>query len=1035
MKRTPYQAVPFAAAAVILLGSAAAVPFGWTSEASAQTKPVTHRFDFGPAPAEGYTVVSRSPRPSVSARQEPGRRFLSMNPDWRVLVGDPAGARDPGFDDSGWKRVSLPYAWNEDSAFRVDIHELPTGIAWYRKSFTLPEGATDGKVFLEFEGVRQAAEVYLNGELIGRHENGVMAFGFDITGLAHPAPAENVLAVRTDNDWDYAERATGQRFQWADRNFNANYGGITKNVRLHLTDRLYQTLPLYSWLGTTGVYVYAQDIDVGAGTARITAESQVRNEHSRARTLRYAVEVRDLDGTLVAAFEGEERTIPPGATITVEASAAVESLRFWSWGYGALYDVATGVVVDGEVVDEVVTRTGFRKTAFRDGMVQLNDRVLHIKGYAQRSTNEWPAIGGSVPAWLSDFSNGLMVESNANTVRWMHITPWKQDVESADRVGLIQIMPAGDSEGDVEGRRWEQRVELMRDAIIYNRNNPSILFYEGGNEAISEEHMAELVALRDRYDPHGGRAMGSREMLDSEVAEWGGEMLYVNKSGDIPLFATEYNRNEGLRRYWDEDSPPFHVEGSGEGVGPSYNMNQDSFAVEDVVRWYEYWRERPGTGPRVSAGGLNIIFTDTNTHFRGEENYRRSGEADPMRIPKDAFFAHQAMWDGWVAIEKPRATILGHWNYPAGTVKDVTAVSSARDVELFLDGRSLGRGERSHRFLFTFQDVAWQPGTLRAVGYDADGEPVCEAEIETVADATRLELTPMTDPTGWRADGHDLALVQVEAVDAEGRRHPLAFHDVQFQLEGPAAWRGGIAKGPDNYILSRTLPLELGVNRVLVRSTLDPGTVRLTARARGLEPATVELATRPIELVGGLTPYLPGDGLPARLDRGPTPAGSSLEPATRRALAIAGVDAGSNVSAAEHAVDDNELSSWASDSIAENAWIRLDLAEPEPISQVKLKVASHRTTSYPILIAIDGREVWRGSVGRTLTYDTIELEPTDGRSVTIALEGVTQVQDPFGDLIEVTGVRDQSGEEDVRDRLDILEIELYTETDTRSNGS
>ncbi|HET8653884.1 MAG TPA: hypothetical protein VFL93_00025, partial [Longimicrobiaceae bacterium] len=334
------------------------------------------------------------------------RATYSMNPDWRVKVGDVEGAQAPGFDDSGWKRVSVPYAWNEDSAFRVDIHQLPTGVAWYRKRFTLPAGAEGGKVFLEFEGVRQAAEVYLNGEWVGRSENGVMAFGFDVSKLVRPAPAVNVLAVRTDNDWDYRERATGQRFQWADRNFNANYGGITKNVKLHLTGKLYQTLPLFSTLGTTGVYVYADSFDVARRRARITAESQVRNEYPAARTFRYDVEIRDPDGRPVAAFQGDEYTLAPGDTVTARASADVRNLRFWSWGYGALYDVHTRLIVDGKVVDEVVTRTGFRKTAFHDGMVYLNDRVLMIHGYGQRTTNEWPAVGGSVPAWLSDYSNG-----------------------------------------------------------------------------------------------------------------------------------------------------------------------------------------------------------------------------------------------------------------------------------------------------------------------------------------------------------------------------------------------------------------------------------------------------------------------------------------------------------------------------------------------------------------------------------------------------------------------------------------------------
>src|SRR5947199_6130181 len=227
---------------------------------------------------------------------------------------------------------------------------------------------------------------------------------------------------------------------------------------------------------------------------------------------------------------------------------------------------------NGRDVDLVRTQTGFRKTEFVDGMMKLNDRVIQLKGYAQRTTNEWPALGSAVPAWVSDFSNRMMLESHANLVRWMHVTPWKQDIESLDRLGLMEAMPAGDSEKDVEGRRWEQRLAMMRDAIIYNRNNPSIVFYESGNKGISEEHMREMKALRDRYDPHGGRASGSREMLDSHEAEYGGEMLYINKSARMTVWAMEYSRDEALRKYWDEFSPPFHKD----GAGPLYQCHNAS---------------------------------------------------------------------------------------------------------------------------------------------------------------------------------------------------------------------------------------------------------------------------------------------------------------------------------------------------------------------------------------------------------------------------------------------------------------------------
>lgn len=739
------------------------------------------------------------------------RTTYNFNSGWKVKTGDPSLAEKPSYDDSRWKAVTLPYAWNEDEAYKVDIHSLTTGIAWYRKTFVLPEGQEDQKVFLEFEGVRQGGEFYVNGTHIGRHENGAMAVGFDISDLLNPFPESNVVAVRTDNDWDYREKATQTKYQWSDRNFNVNYGGIPKNVYLHITDKLYQTLPLYSNLGTEGTYVYAQDIDVDNGTARVTAESQVRNEQKRALEVQYQVTIKEQDGTLVKKIEGSKKTISPGQTTMLSATAELDHLHFWSWGYGYLYDVFTTLLVDGKEIDEVKTTTGFRKTAFKDGMVYLNDRVLQVKGYAQRTSNEWPGVGMSVPAWISDYSNRMMVEGNANLVRWMHITPWKQDVESCDRVGLIQAMPAGDAESDVQGFRWEQRKNLMRDAIIYNRNNPSILFYECGNDNISEEHMAEMKQIRDQHDPHGGRAIGSREMLGSKEAEYGGEMLYINKSADQPMWATEYSRDEGLRKYWDEYTPPYHKDGDGppyKGKDASeYNRNQDSHAIEDIVRWYDYYRERPGTGKRVSSGGVNIIFSDTQTHFRGAENYRRSGEVDPMRVPKDGYFAHQVMWDGWVDPEQPRTHIMGHWNYEAGIKKPIYVVSNAAEVELFVNGKSLGKGEQSYRFLFTFPEVTWEPGAIKAVSYNELGEAVSEDEIVTSGKPAALKLSLKQAPGGMVADGHDLGLIQVEVVDSEGDRCPTALDMVHFELKGAAEWRGGIAQGPeDNFVLSKKTP-------------------------------------------------------------------------------------------------------------------------------------------------------------------------------------------------------------------------------------
>ena len=947
------------------------------------------------------------------------RTKLNFNGGWRLAIGDFKEAAKPDYDDQRWQQVTLPYAFNGDEAFRKDIVDLTDTIVWYRKSFCM-ENLSNKKVFIEFEGVRQGADFYLNGQNLGFSENGVMACGFDLT--PYLKEGENVLAVRCDNSWTYHSREYNSRYQWNDRNFNANYGGIPKNVYLHITDKLYQTLPLYSNLGTTGTYIYATDFDIPNHKAVIHAESQVKNEDATPRSFTLQAKVLDVDGKEVAHFGGERITLQPGESRLVKIQQPVEGLHFWSWGYGYLYTVKTCLVENGgRMMDEVTTRTGFRKTRFAEGKIWLNDRVLMMHGYAQRTSNEWPGVGISVPAWLSDYSNDLLVKSNGNLVRWMHVTPWKQDIESCDRVGLIQAMPAGDAEKDVEGPRWQQRTALMRDAIIYNRNNPSILFYESGNESISREHMLEMKAIRDAYDPYGGRAIGSREMLDINEAEYGGEMLYINKSQKHPMWAMEYCRDEGLRKYWDEQSYPYHKEGDGPlyrgKPATDYNHNMDAFAVEMVRRWYDYYIERPGTGTRVSSGGVKIVFSDTNTHHRGESNYRMSGVTDAMRIPKDAFYVHQVMWNGWVEPEHQQTYIIGHWNYPTGTTKTIYVVSTADDVELFVNGKSLGHGKQSYRFLYTFENIAFESGCLEAVGSDGS-----KYQIETSGEPYQLKLSAIENPEGMKADGADMALFEIEVVDKQGRRCPLDDRMITFNLWGEAKWIGGIGTRDnkamqrpdenrpeglldaaatknvsDNYVGQMALPVECGVNRVLVRSTTNAGEIHLSACAEGLKPAYIEVKSKEVEN----EKYLPSLTLKPRLDRGETPSTPSFEEQAR-GIDIVSAKAGFDSEHASNSYDDNELSEWKNDGRASTAWITYKLAKKAVVDDICMKLTGWRLRSYPLEIYAGKQLIWSGETTRSLGY--VHLKPTKAvktNEITIRLKGAGKDKDAFGGIVEV----------------------------------
>ena len=545
--------------------------------------------------------------------------------------------------------------------------------------------------------------------------------------------------------------------------------------------------------------------------------------------------------------------------------------------------------------------------------------------------------------------------------------------------------------------------------------------------------MAEMKTIRDTYDAHGGRAIGSREMLDSKVAEYGGEMLYINKSATKPMIATEYCRDEALRKYWDEFTPPFHKNGAGplykNADASDYNRNQDSFAVEDVIRWSDYFMQRAGTGKRVSSGGLNIVFSDTNTHCRGEENYRRSGEVDAMRIAKDAFFAHQVMWDGWVDNENPRTYIIGHWNYPAGTVKDIFVVSPSDKVELFLNGKSLGFGENSNNFLHTYKNVNFEVGELKAVSYDSKGKEISSDFKKTAGQVVALKLTIIKSAGAIKADGADMVLVQVEAVDAKGQRCPNVHPMVNFELSGPADWRGGIAQGPDNYILSKSLPAECGVNRALIRTTTQAGKVTISATSEGLTAANIMFETVPVKVENGLSLNSPNENLPSNLKRGETPSTPSYK-VTRKTIDIVSATSGANTDKAAMSFDDNELSEWTNDGKIANGWITYQLAQKALISEVCLKMSGWRSRSYPIEILVDKRVVWKGNTAQSLGYVTIPVTPTKGKSLTIRLTGAGTEKDAFQNMIEVNGNKELDGFKDPKNvntkgQLRIVEAEIY----------
>ena len=831
---------------------------------------------------------------ATAALRSAERSTINFNPDWRFLQADPARAAEPAFDDAAWTTVSAPHTFNDTDTF--DNWSLPghrgeqdqwSGRTWYRKTFTAPTAWSGKKVFIEFEAVRQVAEVYLNGVKLGTAKGGFTPFGFDLTPHLNLG-AVNVVAVMADNRFqkdpmdpslapqaattaathpvlseiskklaeqipDTLEELQADQIPWNNPHWHPAHGGLYRNVRLIVTDPLHVTLPLYSFLQTEGPYVYATNIT--ADSARIGLEVPVRNDRATAEQFTLSAALVDAEGRTMLQLTSEQ-TLAASAGGKFQLIGTLAHPRLWEPGYPHVYRVVLKLSTSDGVIDTTEIPLGIRAIRWSASSgLWVNGAHYKLHGWGQKTTNEWPGLGAALPDWLQAYTMQLMKDAGGNFVRWGHMPGSPAQIVAGDQLGLIAIQPGGDGESDTRGGAWALRVADFRDVLIYYRNHPSIFIWEGGNQKVTRAHAAELRGLMDRYDPHGGRAYAHRradtvtaEFMDVGIGTEGGREI-----ARLPVVEGEYDREESPRRVWDDASPPNF--GYPEAKGQTYQLTSEQYAVNQVRHYVKK------LGAPEHAGGANWIFSDSTSGGRvGVEVARTSGEVDGVRLPKEAYYVCQVMFS-----DPPLAHVIGHWSYPAGTKKDVYVVANTGgEVELFVNGRSLGRAQAENRFLYKFAGVAFEPGEIKAVAYDSAGKSAATSAQQTVGPAVALKLTPLLGPDGFRADGSDIALFDVEAVDAHGARVPTFQQRVDFEFDGPGIWRGGYNSGKINSINHPWLDLEAGINRVAVRSTLKPGAITLRVRGEGLKPASASIEAK--AFTGG-APAFPAVVLPAFAQR------------------------------------------------------------------------------------------------------------------------------------------------------------------------
>lgn len=727
----------------------------------------------------------------------------------------------------------------------------------------------------------------------------------------------------------------GINYFWNCNDFNPSVGGLTRPVKVHFKPLVYLTLPLYSNLETKGVYVYGKNLDVKNSQGEVAVSAELRNESKEEVSASLKISLYDQKKNLVNSFSSKKEIIQPVGllsskqsiipedayefskeknqyvpvdsleNVTPSASFKVQELnalsaklplRFWDINDPYLYNVKVELVVNNQVVDSQVIETGFRKVFYDNQKgLKINDHVVWLRGYAQRATNEWAACG-IVPEWLKDYDAKLIKESNANHIRFMHVAGSPGDVRAYDRHGIVLTQPAGDKEKENFGRQWNQRVELMRDVLIYFRNHPSIIFWEAGNNSISKEHMKEMRLLKEKIDPYGERFMGCRTLNTEDVvneSEYVGTMLNRHAARFLslhgPVTETEYSREESPRRIWDDFTPPYFDyptkwvgKGGKKQIGTDfYDLTSEDLALANARGYAEFFNDRlQGASKKdLYSATAALCWTDSAQHGRQSfsENGRMSGRVDPIRLKKQSFDVFSVMQNNQPAIK-----IIGHWNYPPNTAdnynypekefngefyaetenikrrnplkKTVYVVGSypVAKVSLFINGKHLKDNDSiEDTFIFSFKDIdVTQSGEIEAIGYDYEGNEICKDKLVTVKQVSKLLAKVQTSPEGFLANGQDIAFIDLSLVDEFGNISPLADNRIDFSITGPGVFLGGYNSGKfvgfnhdDSVIHENHVFAECGINRIFIRSLKTPGEIKITAKVKGLKEVNIILNT------------------------------------------------------------------------------------------------------------------------------------------------------------------------------------------------
>ena len=804
------------------------------------------------------------------------REVIEFDGDWRFALGDPAGAVAAAFDDSSWRVLNVPHDW----AFEADYAEnaaqadrggyKPGGIGWYRKSFELPVGWGGKRVTVAFDAVYMNSEVWINGQVLGKRPYGYASFEHDLT--KHLKPGTNVLAVRVDNRLEPSARwyhgcgiyghvqliATDAIYIPRDGVFvttpEISDAAAEVVVETELESSLVSTpeatlvsCPSNEFTSSTCHPERSRGISVTPlRSARNDKPSRILSAHSREATLETVI--LDPAGQVVAEAT-EAMTIDAGTT--VNQTLSVPNPKRWDMTTPQLYQVVSRVTA-GEHRDDITTRFGIRELRWeKDTGFWLNGRVVKLKGVADHL--EAGPVGAAYPDDLLRWKLQQIKAMGCNSIRTAHNPQTPVFYDLCDEMGILVMDEIFDGWGgkapEDYGKQafkewWERdlRAWLKRD-----RNHPSVIVWSLGNETGGGRvmgHIApKLVRVCHEMDPTRLVTSGhaNPEEMDIEGVNGHSEFQHFFKhQPDKPFVSTEAPHTWQVRGFYRTQT--WLRDGMRKGVFPCpdlteneiftydwtapegrknckqiFNSSYDNATVRITARKnWELMRDLPWHSGHYRWTGIDYLGEAGYVHGGWPFRAFMGGALDLALFRKDLFYFYQSQWT-----TEPMIHILPHWTHPkmaAGTRIPVWVYSNCDEVELFLNGKSLGRDKPGKKWNEMQCDwmVPWTPGTLEAIGYK-DGQEIVRTAQTTAGAPAKLSLS---------VEGKDCPVITVVQEDAAGIMNPYAEDRIHYQLDGPArilSLESGNPVNTENNYGKASRTAFFGLARAFLQTTADAG--------------------------------------------------------------------------------------------------------------------------------------------------------------------------------------------------------------------